>query len=291
MLFGLLFSFFSFCLCTIFIDTSLGIEQFNYFTNDGDIININVTVYPSFLVFIHFGDDTLYRDCHYPIDGPPDCHEQVMRFIPIYSSISNPTHLLEIETPVSTNLSFMTVTLPGMCSNGIYFSILQFGTLRLHRGGDGFHNLSVFDDKCLVFGPQEKVSLVLTMKSQDFEDQLFVYWTFTNFTSVSGNGTLKLNNYDGSKEPLFVRFVADDFEAPHEVNIEYLSSANFSRNPRFDYALPPILFQVCDEESTGSMEGLAISFIILIVGFGGILLIWICFLSVRQTAVPVNELL
>jgi hypothetical protein len=204
--------------------------------------------------------------------------------MPVYKSISTPTDSIEIETPSGTNLTFMTVTLPGMCSNGIYFSTLPLGTLRFTQGGQDFHNLSAFDDKCLVFGSQQKVDLVLTILSQDHEDQLYVYYNFTNFTSISGNDSLILSDYDARGQPLFVRVVADDARPPHDVDILYVSSASMSRSPRYDYALPPVLLQECDEPSTASQEPAAIALIVVIGIIGGGLLIWICSLSIRQTA-------
>jgi hypothetical protein len=271
--------------CASTFSTSLGLEQFDRSTNDGDILCLNVTAYPFALVFHRFSDDTVYRDCFYPVEGPPECRAQALRFLPLQRSLLAPAHILEIETPTATDLSFMTVTLPGMCSDGIYFSSLPFGTLRLHPGGSDFHNLTVFDDKCVVFGPQEIVSLTMFINSDDEEDQLYVYYSFTNFTSVSGNSTVFVTDYNARERPLFVRVVADDFRPAREVLIAWESSANYTRSPRFDYALPPTLFQVCDEEKKETAGAIAIALIVFIAALAIGLLVWICAVSVRQTSV------
>jgi hypothetical protein len=170
-----------------------------------------------------------------------------------------------------------------MCADGIYFSTRSSGEMQLARGADGFRGLSVFDDKCLVIGPQDTIDLSVQMISDDFEDQLYVYYSFTNFTSISGNASFELANWhitDGV--PIFVRIVADDFSPPNAINIWYDVAAPPARNPRWDYMLPHVLLQVCDVPIDWKSEDLAIVLVVSASVFGLACLICICYLSIRR---------
>jgi hypothetical protein len=269
--------------CDHSITVELGVHQHNFASQEYDHTCINFTVAPFAFVPNNFGEDTLYREYSYTLDGSITRTEFSMRFLPLFQYLEDPFHSIEIYTPSPTDLSFMTVNLPGMCQNGIYFSTTAIGEVVLSRHSTGFHNLSIYDDKCLVFGPQESIDLTIDMTSDDFEDQLFIHHSYTNYTSLSGNATWEMTNYSSSL-PLFLRLVADDLSPPDMISVSYEFTGPTGRHPRQDIMVPVSPLQVCDRDEIWCDEALAVAMLVVTSVLVTGLLLWICIFSIRQTS-------
>jgi hypothetical protein len=179
----------------------------------------------------------------------------------------------------------MTVSLPGMCHDGIYFSTESTGAVLLSQGASRFYNLSIYDDKCFVLGPQNSISIDLDLGSNDFEDQLFVYFSYTNYTSFSGNSSLSLVNYSGP-DPVFLRLVCDDFNPPNYLFFTYDFTGPTGRTPRTDVMIPISPLQVCGVIQAWCTEPLAIAMIVVTALLAFAFLLWTCELSIRRTSPP-----
>jgi len=241
-----------------------GVKHFSFDTNEGDEICINTTLYPSFVVFSTFEKDTLlykYTSMVQSSNLREDFHTY-LRFLPFYMVIPSPFSSFTVQTPSNTSLSFTTVSLPGMCANGILFTNKISHEMVFSKFISGFYGLKVFDDKCLIFTSQGHHNISVDMISDDFEDQLYIYRTFSNFSSISGNSSSTI--YGKKDRPVFLRIVADDLSPPDYINLTFQSDSPEPPKPGsssyvFQYD-PPI----CDEIPVWYSEEITVSMIILL---------------------------
>jgi hypothetical protein len=274
--------------CAETLSPGLGVHQFRFSTSDNDRICINFTIAPFTFVVNEFGEDTLYREYTYDLDGSVTFTEIAMRFLPVYRYIENEFHSIEIRTISETTLSFMTVVLPGMCHDGLYISTVDIGEITMSKNSHDFYNLSIYDDKCFVFGPADSMDLDMEMQSSDYEDQLYIHYSYSDFVSISGNDSASLLNYS-ARDPAFLRLVADENAPPDTVFISYSMVGPRGRNPRQDIRSPANALQVCDRADAWFDGSLVVAVVTITLGLSLAFLVWVCVFTIRQTRLERDE--
>ena len=183
MFFYFLFIFITANECSYTFTSHIGFENHYLDTDDGNIVCINVSDYPFYLVVRSFSDDTMYYQ--YQSGTKSDQlslkFSTLLRFLPLYQTIQDPFGSISIETPTGTHLSFTTASLPGICTDGIFFSTQKEDNIILSPKFSSFYSLNVYDDKCILFSNGAQQNISFSIESNDFEDQLFIYRNYTDF--------------------------------------------------------------------------------------------------------------
>ena len=275
-----LFSLFShvFPYCNTKIDVSPGAQSYIIETEENNNVCINTTFYPTFILIDTFSDDTEYIQYNSIDNGQYNIESNaILRFLPMYQSLETPFSCSTIFTPSPTNLTITTVSLPGLCNDGIYFSNKKTDTIKFSRHSTGFENLDVYDDKCLIFTSIGNKNVSLEINSNDNEDQLFVYYTYDNFTSISGNNSFSFEMDETSLTPLIFRIVADDKSPPEWTKVTIETDGDEPRNEMSDFYTPIFVPPTCDDSDLWYNEELAIVLIVLTV-----LLFIFCLIAGKQ---------
>ena len=181
---------FSFAHCDYVINAEYGGKKYTIETDYEDKICINTSIFPTFILIDSFNDDTEYLQ-YFSVSNKTSYlnFNALLRFLPMYQTLSIPFSSGTIFTPTPTNLTISIVSLPGMCNNGYYFSNKRADSIRFAKVASGFESLTVYDDKCLIFTTFGNKTVSFEMNSNDEEDQLFVYYSYDNYTSISGNSS------------------------------------------------------------------------------------------------------
>lgn len=246
--------------CTHFRETPIGTKEYKITNKDDETICIKPLYYPTYIIFSNFGDDTIYYE---NIDGENTDLSSLLRFLNFYQKIELINSTVMIKTPTGCDVSFTTISFPGTCSNGIYFSNRLTDEINLSQDETGFKKLQVFDDKCMVWATKGEIDISLEMESDDHEDQLYVYYNFTNFQSISGNSSLHLHT-DWNR-PLFFRLVADDENPPRWAKIKISSTGDPPRRPEFGFYIPDYVPPICDESKNWYSGAVAIAVVIILI--------------------------
>jgi hypothetical protein len=234
--------------CDYTLIPSLGIQHHNFSTESGDIICLNFTAFPTFIIFNNFESDTFYHEYSAQTEEHPlkKQFSTEVRFLGVFRALLSPYSASAIETITGCDLAFSTAVLPGMCSEGIFFSTLPKDIVEFSDAQTGFFGLENLTDKCLIFSAQAQQTVTAEMQSRDYQDQLIFYTNWTNFTSISGNTTGVFTSV-GNTEGMIVRLVTDEQLPPIAIKLSMQSEAEMPRF--FDQAvfIPHVEAQQCGE--------------------------------------------
>jgi len=246
------------------INVELGSRTYFIASNESKTIYISTELFPTYFVFNSYHPNTVFHYFRKEICNTAEIEEinTMIRFLPLWFAIKEPFSRIMIDIPDNSNLSFSTMAFPGMCSNGVFFSSKKQQRLLFSKDGFGFFKLSPYDDKCIFFSYQNESNFSLSIKSSDQEDQLFYYSGFKNYSSISGNYTDSITNYNSSN-PILLRIIADDNHPPDLVQIMYQTENSLFQDLRDDVHEPYVLPMQCDPEDTWYDEKLAIFFVTL----------------------------
>lgn len=266
--------------CKFQVNDILSFQNYEFDTEAGDNICINITINPHYLVFQQFEDDTLYiqytsnNNNLFKLD-----FVTLLRFLPIYQAYQDPFSSVTITTPSPTHIAFTSASIPGMCKDGIYFSTLAHDSITLKPDALNFFSLNPYDDKCILFADLADDIIVTTIESDDNEDQLFVYTNFTDYYSFNGNSTFSITS--ASDSPLLMRIVADDSSPPTLIRIiKNSTNPKNVRNPGMDWFVNKKEPQECNNIKTWYSEGLVIFIIVCTLFFGVVSVSWISVLFI-----------
>jgi hypothetical protein len=259
--------------CDYSIFPDLGITHHSFSTSDGAIICMNFSVYPIFLIFNTYSSDTLYHEYSAQLENEP-LKEQFyteIRFLDVFRAIISPYSAISIHTPTGCNLIFSTAVLPGMCSEGIFFSNLPTDVIEFSSTQTGFFGLENLTDKCLIFSAHAIQRVNASLIALDEQDQLFLYRNWTDFSSISGNDTIQITSPDDTSG-VIVRIVTDEQLPPISVTIAMQSDADmprFFRREVYTLKLDP---QECPPSPVWYTKGVATTILVLTCVFGVIAL-------------------
>ena len=259
----LLFVSFIFSKCNKEINAGLGARHYEFEMEEDEYICINTSFYPTYIIVDTFEDDTEYT--YYSSMTDTEKSEKftaLLRFLPIYQRLNEPFGAAAIHTPSAAHISITIAALPGMCNNGIYFSNKRKDTIRLSKFSTGFENLQVYDDKCMIFTALGVTNVTFDMISDDYEDQLYAYYTYTNFSSISGNSSASLQ-FD-ENNPLIIRIVADDVSPPDWALISIESDGEEPRFEQCDFYVPKLTPPTCKDDNLWYGERLAWMLVIVL---------------------------
>ena len=249
--------------CDMIINTKIGVKKYEINLKNDGYICFNTTYYPLYISFNNYEKDVLFYQYNslYNYKTMNETFHTYLRFLPFYISLNSPFSSASVFLPALTNITFTISTLPGMCNNGIFFTNLLNEELSFSKFKTGFFKLDIYDDKCIIFTSQGHQNLEINMESDDLEDQIFIYRSFNNFTSISGNNSIKI--FSKKENPLFLRIIADDISPPDYINISFQSDGEPARKPGNSFFIPQFDPPICDDEITWYTEKLTISLIIL----------------------------
>ena len=205
------------------IDVELGAKHHNYEMEENDIIFIHSIYYPFLIILNNYADNTIFSEYSSLFDDVKQnfqSNEVYMRLLPIYKTFSNPFTFIKIIAKSQSIIKFTLVSIPSMCNNGIYVSTKENDKIQFSNSATDFFNLKANDDKCVVFGSHNTQTVSLQMVSDDYNDQFFVYKSFLEWNSISGNNSLTITQED-EDIPLLVRIVADDIKPPISASISF----------------------------------------------------------------------
>ena len=254
------------------IDTELGVRHYSLDCQIGDTVLVKSLYYPFIIIFNSFNDDTTmieYNSLSYNSTTFSQSSEVYIRFLPTFITYTTPFSFLNFFINSNTTLKFTLATLPGMCKNGFYISTKETDIIQFSKSAVNFFKLKEFDDKCIIFGSHNTHILSLEMKSYDSEDQFFIYSSYTNFTSISGNSTFTIQQND-PEHPPFARIVTDDLLAPESATILFSTiddNNGTSRNQEYQYEDGLTEKTECQRSPLDS-EALAIGLLILLLILG-----------------------
>lgn len=284
------------CECAYTIETKLGIEDVNIETRPGDNICVNITQYPFFVMILDYDNgDSFYKYTRNRVTHElVEDYHALLRYLPLYHSFPNPSSSFTIQTPEESQISMILISFPGMCRNGIYFSNYQidYANFSINLPEESFFSLKPYDDKCLMFGAIGDHHIEISINNFNVENQFFIYSSYTNFTALNESQTFL--KYD-SKESRLLRFIVDENDPIHDVNILFKASENLIRNDVFDFYLPPIALDDCEAGYHWVDENIAIVFVSIAAGLGFIILLCIAFFCVFTdfpsvpTAIELND--
>ena len=253
--------------CSNEITIKTGVHKYSFDAIDGDVFCINSSYYPLSIIFNNFADDTIfdsYGSADNSIEQINDKESTLIRFLPIFKSFSDPFRFLQISTPTSTNLKFVIAALPGMCDTGFYISTKENDIIDFSEKSSNFFRINAYDDKCLIFACHNKNTIVAETKSENNEDQVFIYSSYTNYTSISGNDTMQIDTDDDGDELPFVRIVADDYFSSLAAKITFASEGgNTSIIQDYGYLIEKREGNACKETTLGK-ERTSIAMIVVV---------------------------
>lgn len=250
----LFFIFYSIKDCSRIRETPIGSKQYTITTEDDDTLCIKPLYYPTYIVFSQYNNDTVYYGS-IDEDGSAEESSQ-LRFLPFYQIIDKYNYTAMIKTPTGGNISFSSISFPGSCADGVYFSTKLQDEIILSQNDSGFKKLQIFDDKCMIWSTKGHLNISLEMESDDNEDQLYIYYNYTEFSSISGNSSLHIST-DATK-PVFFRLVADDFNPPRWAKIKIRSDGDEPRRAEYGFYIPKFIPPICDDSRRWFSERTAI---------------------------------
>lgn len=303
--------------CAHKLFSSIGAQFYSITTNDDDLVCINITTYPFFIIFNEFNNDVIYQQYSSPSNdiNLDKKSESLLRFLPVFKMFESPYAFIVLKTPIGGNISFTMASYPGMCQNGMYLSNRMEDNIAFPQsdslpGAQKFFTLNEYDDKCILYStPFSDFSsnssnlrqhIKIELQSKNCDSQVFIYSSFKDFNSISGNATIeqttneppiitnyhndktttakgvyKLNN-ETSNSPFIIRIVASEKVPPTLVNISFIveseSDENQTSNQLLDWNedrsgiyLPAQKIEKCPEEHHWYSLNLAISMIIVTV--------------------------
>ena len=218
MFFSLLFYEFS---CTYQYQNNLGAELFSQEMNEGEKLCINISYYPSFVVFDDFEKDTLFSIfTHSPLaDSPQSVKSTYIRYLNNYVPILDPFVQIVFESESPVNLSFTLLSLPGMCNDGIYFTTKTNENYILSTEESGFNKISPFHDKCIFKSVTDETNVTMSYSTDSHWSQAFVYESYDRYYSIGNNETHAFSTTD----PYFYRIIVGEHSYYNQLSISFES--------------------------------------------------------------------
>ena len=254
MFFSLLFYEFS---CTYQYQNNLGAELFSQEMNEGEKLCINISYYPSFVVFDDFEKDTLFSIfTHSPLaDSPQSVKSTYIRYLNNYVPILDPFVQIVFESESPVNLSFTLLSLPGMCNDGIYFTTKTNENYILSTEESGFNKISPFHDKCIFKSVTDETNVTMSYSTDSHWSQAFVYESYDRYYSIGNNETHAFSTTD----PYFYRIIVGEHSYYNQLSISFESPDDSEGYmPRDDYFYFEEISNTCNDENTWVNNEIAI---------------------------------
>ena len=202
---------------------------------------INITQFPFYLIFYNFPNDLIYRE--YYSRSPK---RQTTR--DVVFDATNYTSYRAIELPYgsitfstnntdTTEFSFTYATLPGYCQTGMYMNNAAKDEIILTPDGKGFYSLGNYDDKCFLFANPNDQTLRIKQTSMNPNDRVFLYTSYTESMTFSGNISKELVSGNSTHVP-FIRVLTNRGDPPMRLSIELLTTGKNPKKPEMAIHIP-----------------------------------------------------
>lgn len=191
-------------------------------------------------------------------------HESLISLAHLYQNLSEPFKQVYIRSKSLSTIDFTTVSLPGMCIDGIYFSTENKILVNFEDEGQHFFNYIKGSDKCMIFAANGNQSIHAKLETPNFDSTINIYRNFTDYTVLNTNDTINVSQSD-SNSSIFVRLLIDNLTTPNKLEIFFNSDADNYYEQRNDFQLPQYDSQICEFGKLSSKKlGIALLIIISI---------------------------
>lgn len=211
--------------CSYTIVSQIGMFKLDRELSSDETLCINITNYPFYISFYDLSSDLEYNEYYsmstdriipedYFFNGSELLQLGFRSFELPYSSI---TFTARSD---SSHISLTYLSMPGLCTTGIYFCRSHSDKLIFDKNGDDFFRIKNYDDKCIIFIPPTQTIVKFSQESKDKHDQVYLYKNFTNYDGFSGSFETKDYAYD-ENETNMVRLLMNSDVTPEKITITF----------------------------------------------------------------------
>jgi len=219
-------------LCTKTIETKMGAFHIQEIIDPGEVLCINITQYPFFIVFYDVDDKVSYSE-YYSRSPNRETNRDYFANgsrVPVFRAIELPYGSISLSSIEHKRVSFTYAALPGYCQTGAYFSSHELDTITLTPHLRDFYKLSNYEDKCFIFSAPTSQLFFVKQTSSDPLDRVFIHETYTNFSSYAG--TFSYSGQVGNVfEAPFIRILTNRGKPPSSVSITFRSQESSAPRP------------------------------------------------------------
>lgn len=251
--------------CRRTIEVDIGINHYSYSMEENDIICINSSNYPYFVVFKNYSQDVSFWTSFMITNESytPQKKESLVRFAQFFLNFTDPFHKVYLHAKAESYIEFSTVFLPGYCTDGIFFATESKVAIRFEGSGSKFFNFEFGSDKCIVYLAKETQNITATFETPNFDNSILFYHNYTTFTSLNTNSTVSvLQNDDNST--IFLRILIDSINIPKSLRIILQSNSLDNYAPQSGYFDPEYIINSCPRKPLEN-DKIAISVLVLII--------------------------
>ena len=267
--------------CNYVKTNHLGAEMFNTQLNKGESLCINISYYPTFVIFENFAKDTKFDEIkHYPLPSSPETRKSTyIRYLNNYIPIIDSFVQIVFTAESSDILSFTVLSIPGMCDDGIYFTTKTKDEIILSNSGFGFNKISPFSDKCVFKSVPGETNVSISYETDSSWSQVFVYDSFDDFYSLSNDDSHSFN----TTSPLFYRIIVGEHSYYNKVTVIFESDDELAGYmPRDDYFYFEEIVDYCESEKTWVTPEIAIIVLTICIILLIIVLLWLGKLCIEK---------
>ena len=249
--------------CHQVLENEIGIKNYrNIELGEGEKICMNLTYYPTFLIFEDFEKDTkFYSIVRSPLPtSPVEQKSTYLRYLKNYKSFIRPFGEFYIEAESAASVSFTVLSMPGMCQDGIFISTNKNEEIELSPKSEGIMNLDSMNDKCVINTVKDTSNISVSFSSDSNWSQIYVYKSLTEFEAVGANETYEKNE---TKHTRLIRIITGNYSNDNRVNIKFASDGDEGYNPRSDFFVYENIADKCKDEAQWVTNEIAVTFVII----------------------------
>ena len=267
--------------CNYVKTNHLGAEMFTTELEKGETLCMNISYYPTFVIFENFAKDTKFDVIkHYPVTESPELRKSTyIRYLNNYISILEPFAQIIFTAESSDLLSFTVLSIPGMCDDGIFFTTKTKNQIILSTEGTGFNKIAPFSDKCVFKSVPGETNVSISYETDSNWSQVFIYDAFDDFYSLSNDDSHSFN----TASPLFYRVLVGEHSNYNKVTVSFDSDDELAGYmPREDYFYFEEIVDYCESEKTWATQEIAIIVLTVCIILLIIVLLWLGMLCIEK---------
>lgn len=267
------------------IQLQLGIETYQFHLDEEDVVTINTSYYPSYIIFYNYPNDAIFKQYTWQNEDRSEVtkNEAQLRYLPLFQRIGSPYSSWEIHADSEGDFTFFTLSFPGMCEDGIYISTELENFLDFNRDEDGFFGFDEWIDKCALFAVPGPQNVTISINTNYHFNQIHIYDSYNSSTTMFPNETEVSITMD---TPKLIRFMTYDTDFPYSLSIQGVSDVEEAYNPRhlfYELSIDP---EDCKDKLTWVSEPLTITLMILAIITGIIMIIFCSTTCIKHNNPP-----
>lgn len=264
--------------CNYTITSQIGMQKFERDLFLGETLCINITFYPFYISFYDLPPSLKYNE-YYSIStdrvDPIDYFFNGSDLLNVgFRSFEHPYGSITFTAVENlSHVSFTYLSMPGLCTTGIYFCRSSNDRLIFEKNGQGFFKIRNYDDKCIIFIPPTQTIIKFNQESTDQYDQVYIYKNFTDYDGFSGSFSMKEYMYS-QNETRMLRLLMNSDKTPEKIEINFDPLAIYS-SLKSSYFVPRHKEPECEVIDHWYSEELIITLIVCCVFFFILILIFL----------------